>query len=60
MRVIQEKEIHPSTPENNEYNLVEGREERKRTHASTVENDGYNLIEDREERRRTCIYRGER
>ncbi len=48
---------HASTVENDEYNLIEGREQRKGIHASTVENDEYNLIEGREEKKETHVRR---
>jgi len=53
MCVIQEKEIHASTPKNDEFNSVDGRQEVKGTHSSTPENNEFNWIEGRQEIKRT-------
>jgi hypothetical protein len=47
MRVIQEKEMHASTPKNDEINSVEWRQKMKGTHASTLEDNEFNSVQGR-------------
>ncbi len=49
MRVIQEKEMHASTPKNDEINSVEWRQKMKGTHASTLKDNEFNSIQGRQE-----------
>ncbi len=49
MRVIEEKEMHASNLEDDEFNSVEGRQEMKRMHASTPKNNEFNSVEGRQE-----------